>query len=242
MSSTLTDALGTVSARIVRGWTYEQALAWQMKTWQQVVQNPASTAAILIAEHTPVITLGRSGDGSGLRVSRSDLRRRGIAYSKTARGGDLTYHGPGQWTIYPILHLGALGKDLHHYMRLLEEVTLVWLKRHQVVGERVDGRTGVWVRKKSDVRSIQRDRMDKIAAVGIAVRRWVSFHGTAVNIQSDLTPQRNLIIPCGITADQGGVTSLAEITGQAFDMYQIAQEWLSSFAEVFCCEYTCNHG
>ena len=154
---------------------------------------------LLLLEHPPTVTLGRGGRESDLLTDEASLRARGIAVARVDRGGEVSYHGPGQLVGYPILDLRGHGQDLHRYLRDLEEVLIRTLAVWGLEGERVPGRTGVWVG----------DR--KIAAIGIKVSRWVSLHGWALNIMTDLTPFRRDIIPCGIR--DRGVTSLAELLG-----------------------------
>jgi len=154
---------------------------------------------LLLLEHPPTITLGRGSHEADLLTDEASLRARGIAVERVDRGGEVSYHGPGQLVGYPILDLRGHGQDLHRYLRDLEEVLIRTLAVWGLEGERVPGRTGVWVQ----------DR--KIAAIGIKVSRWVSLHGWALNITTDLLPFRQDIVPCGIR--DRDVTSLAELLG-----------------------------
>ena len=155
---------------------------------------------LLLLEHLPVITLGRGSREEDLLTDEEALRVRGIAVERVDRGGEVSYHAPGQIVGYPILDLRQHGQDLHRYLRDLEEVIIRVLAAYDLPGERVPGRTGVWVG----------DR--KIAAIGIKVSRWVSMHGWALNVTTDLTPFRKDFVPCGIR--DRDVTSLAEILGE----------------------------
>jgi len=154
---------------------------------------------LLLLEHLPTITLGRGSHEADLLTNEAGLRTRGIAVERVDRGGEVSYHGPGQLVGYPVLDLRGHGQDLHRYLRDLEEVLIRTLAVWGLEGERVPGRTGVWVQ----------DR--KIAAIGIKVSRWISLHGWALNITTDLAPFRRDFIPCGIR--DRDVTSLAELLG-----------------------------
>lgn len=190
-----------VRIRRLCGVGYDDGVALQRRLLETMRADPAVPGALLLVEHTPVVTLGRSGDGSHLRWSREELAARGIDYHEVGRGGDITYHGPGQWTVYPILRLDRFCKDLHRYMRLLEAVVIHYLAGHGIQSGRREGKTGVWVGR------------DKLAAVGVAVSRWVSWHGVAINIDPDLSCFTEPMTPCGIAPGEGGVTSLARCLG-----------------------------
>ena len=175
---------------------------------------------LLLLEHPSVITLGRGSREADLLTDEADLKARGIAVERVDRGGEISYHGPGQLVGYPILDLRGHGQDLHRYLRDLEEMIIQTLAVYGLQGERVPRRTGVWVQ----------DR--KIAALGIKVSRWVSMHGWALNITTDLTPFRRDIIPCGIS--DRDVTSLAELLpGQTPARAEVEKTLLAAFAEIF---------
>lgn len=208
-------------ATLHRALSYADGLTLQRAELKAMAENPALPMRLLLAEHTPVITLGRSGTGEHLRMSQEQLQERGVEFYKAGRGGDVTYHGPGQWTAYPLLRLEPLCKDLHRYMRLLEDVVILYLDSRGVRAGRKDGRTGVWVGR------------SKICAIGVAVSRWISWHGLALNINTDLRPFREYITPCGITPEEGGVTSLQEVLGRPCDMPQEAAALTAAFCEIF---------
>ena len=175
---------------------------------------------LLLLEHPPTITLGRGTVASDLRTPEADLRARGIGVERVDRGGEITYHGPGQLVGYPILDLREHGQDLHRYLRDLEEVLIKALAHYDLVGARVAGRTGVWVG----------DR--KIAAIGIKVSRWVSLHGWALNVTTDLAPYRRDFVPCGIR--DRDVTSLAELLGERCpSRADVESAVVAAFAAIF---------
>lgn len=140
---------------------------------------------LLFPDHPPVLTVGRSPSAGNLRVPRETLERRGIELFEVSRGGDVTWHGPGQLVGYAIVDLGPRGRDLHAHLRALESGLIAALATFGVAGRRVAGRTGVWVAER------------KIASIGVAVRRWVTYHGFALNVCPDLS-QFELIHPCGL--------------------------------------------
>ncbi len=150
---------------------------------------------LLLLEHDPVFTIGRTQDESSL----SDRNQLSFPIHRTNRGGQATYHGPGQLVCYPILNLAARGRDLHKYLRFLEEVNLTILKKYDVNGQRREGLTGVWVENR------------KITSIGVGVRRWISMHGFALNVEKNLSGFSD-IIPCGISGVT--MTSLSAEIGE----------------------------
>ena len=181
-----------------------------------------SLDTLILLEHAPVITIGRgSRDSTDLLTSEAALHARGIELVETDRGGEMTYHGPGQLVGYPILSLEARGKDLHRYLRDLEQTVIDTLAHFGVTAGRIAGLTGVWV---DDA---------KICAMGIKVTRWVTMHGFALNIDPDMTPFRRDIIPCGI--QDHGVTSLAEL-GVTSTRDGVEEVYIAQFAGVFGAE------
>lgn len=198
---------------------YQEALTRQYALAEQR-QRGGTPDTLLLLEHTPVITLGRGSHETDLLTEEASLQIRGITVECVDRGGEITYHGPGQLVGYPILDLRQHGQDLHKYLRDLEEVIIRTLAIYGLTSERVPGRTGVWVN----------DR--KIAAIGIKVSRWVSLHGWALNITTDLTPFRRDIVPCGIT--DRDVTSLAELLpDDCPSRAEVERRILAAFAEIF---------
>jgi lipoate-protein ligase B len=177
-------------------------------------------AFLVLVEHDPpVITLGRSTRGpDNVLVPRDRLAREGIELHESSRGGDVTYHGPGQLVGYPILRLDLHGRDVHRYLRDLEEVLIRLLARFGVEGGRTEGLTGVWVGHY------------KIAAIGVAVSRWVTYHGFALNVEPNLS-HFGLIVPCGIR--DKGVTSLARVLGRPVTVAEVKRPLAECVAEVF---------
>jgi lipoyl(octanoyl) transferase len=178
---------------------------------------------LLFVEHDPVLTLGANFHEENLLLTEQDYNQRGIKLQKTERGGDVTYHGPNQLVIYPIFNLNHFGKDLHKWLRDLEETIILSLQHFNLNGIREpDINTGVWVNSK------------KIAAIGIKVRRWVSMHGIALNCNNDLSPFET-IIPCGIK--DYGVTSLAQETGREITVEEAKPVVAKAFEHVFQLEF-----
>ncbi len=166
---------------------------------------------LLLCEHPHVITLGRSGKRDNLLASEHVLRQKGVEFHATDRGGDITYHGPGQTVGYPILNLGAIRRDVVWYVRLLEEAMIRATEEFGITAERVAGKTGIWVRAGSTE--------EKLAAIGVRISRWVTSHGFAYNVSTDLR-NFDLIVPCGI-ADRKA-TSLEKLLGRKVEEKEAA--------------------
>lgn len=164
---------------------YGQALERQRALADDRIAGRLSQDMLLLLEHPPVVTLGRGTRGSSLPIAPELLARRGIEVFEIERGGDVTYHGPGQLVAYPIFDLAAHQQDLHWFLRQLEEVLITALRQLGLPAERNAGYTGVWTRGR------------KIASIGIHVRQWVTWHGFALNVTTDLSAF-DLIVPCGI--------------------------------------------
>ncbi len=175
---------------------------------------------LLFVEHPHVLTLGVRGDGgrSHILASTDVLAARGVEVHETGRGGDITYHGPGQIVGYPIIDLKPDRCDVHRYVRDLEEVLIRTSADYGIDATRVEGLTGVWVGR------------DKLAAIGVRIARWITSHGFAFNVTTDLG-YFDLIVPCGI-ADRG-VTSLARLLGHPFDRHEVEDRIAVHFGEVF---------
>lgn len=173
---------------------YAEALARQTALVERRIAGECGDM-LVFTEHEPVFTLGmRAGAEAHLLWDADRLAREGIATEKTNRGGDITYHGPGQIVGYPVVSLDGR-RDLHAYLRFLEDVLIGAVGHFGLTAGRREGKTGIWVGNR------------KVAAIGVAVRRWVTYHGFALNVNPDLTHFQG-IVPCGIRADDGTVTSL----------------------------------
>ena len=179
---------------------YAEALSRQRALAEDRIAGRLAGDVLLLLEHPPVVTLGRGTRETSLPVAPDALRRRGIDVFEIERGGDVTYHGPGQLVGYPIFDLAAHRKDLHWFLRQMEEALFAALARFGVAGERRAGYTGVWTGGR------------KIASIGIHVRQWVTWHGFALNVTADLSAF-DLIVPCGIPGVV--MTSLAKELARA---------------------------
>lgn len=179
---------------------------------------------LLFVEHPHVYTLGKSGDAFHLLVSEEKLKEIGATYYPINRGGDITYHGPGQIVGYPLLDLEHFFTDIHKYMRYLEEAIIRTIAHYGIVGGRIEGLTGVWL----DWEDPKKAR--KIAALGVKCSRWLTMHGFAFNVNTDLN-YFNYIVPCGIT--DKSVTSLSKELGHEMDMDEVKRILLQEMAEVF---------
>lgn len=179
---------------------------------------------LFFCEHLPVLTIGKSGKDSNLLVTEDLLKQRGVSFFHINRGGDITYHGPGQITGYPVFDLECWGLGLKQYIDRLEEIVIRFLALYGIKGERLDGATGVWI--DPDVPG----RARKICAIGVKSSRFVTMHGFALNINTDLT-YFSLINPCGFK--DKGVTSLEKELGTSQDFELAKARLLSLFRELF---------
>jgi lipoate-protein ligase B len=198
---------------------YQPAVALQKRLVERVKAAGEEQAYLVVVEHDPpVITLGRGADAANVRASRARLEAEGVELRESSRGGDVTYHGPGQLVGYPVLRLDLHGRDVHRYLRDLEEVLMRTLARFGLEGGRRQGFTGVWVGP------------EKIAAIGVAVSRWVTYHGFALNVATDLR-HFGLIVPCGIS--DRAVTSLAKVLGRPVTVDEVKPLLVECVVEVF---------
>ncbi|WBL26118.1 lipoyl(octanoyl) transferase LipB [Zunongwangia sp. HGR-M22] len=183
---------------------------------------------LLSVEHPHVYTLGKSGKISNLLINEEQLKEKGATFYKINRGGDITYHGPGQMVIYPILDLDNFFTDIHKYLRFLEEAVILTLKDYGIKAERSQGETGVWL-------DVGTPFARKICAMGVRASRWVTMHGLALNVNADLGYFDN-IVPCGIK--EKAVTSLnVELGKNQVDMEEVKQKFLRHFQELFEAEF-----
>ena len=179
---------------------------------------------LLLLEHPPVITLGVKTRGKQVNIVASPevLAAEGVSVFETGRGGDITYHGPGQLVGYPILDLRPDRCDVHRYVRDIEEALIIALREFDIEGGRLAGRTGVWVGPDG--------REEKVAAIGVRISRWITSHGFALNVGTNLE-HFQLIVPCGI-ADRG-VTSIERLLGRAVPMNDVEDAVVRAFGRVF---------
>ncbi|HEU4386504.1 MAG TPA: lipoyl(octanoyl) transferase LipB [Blastocatellia bacterium] len=196
---------------------YETALAMQNSAVASVTAG-GSSEKLLLLEHPHVFTLGRGADAANILASNRELVEHSIEVHETGRGGDVTYHGPGQLVGYPILSLRPDRCDVHRYVRDIEEVLIRTVYDFGVRASRVDGLTGVWVGD------------EKIAAIGVRIARWVTSHGFALNVTTDLG-YFGMIVPCGIS--NKGVTSLSRLLGRDVELRDVAITVTRHFADVF---------
>jgi len=213
---------------------YKEAWEYQESLFQAIVDQKIANRRegldtvtpnyLLLVEHPHVYTLGKSGDFENLLLSEAQLAAKNATYYKVNRGGDITYHGPGQIVGYPILDLENFFTDIHKYLRFLEEVIILTMADYGVTGTRSEGETGVWL-------DVGTPFARKICAMGVRASRWVTMHGFALNVNADLGYFDN-IIPCGIRGK--GVTSLNIEMGLAhIDEQEVKQKILKYFAQLF---------
>lgn len=224
-------------------WDYQEALLRENvriktearqaagETWQMGDPREAggpgelpTTNYLLFVEHLPVYTLGKSGHEENILINDTEMEEKGVAFFRTNRGGDITFHGPGQLVGYPILDLENFRTDLGWYLRNLEEVGIRVLADYGIDGDRSPGETGIWIEPGI------KDRERKICAMGVRCSRWITMHGFALNINTDLSWFGN-IIPCGIPDKQ--VTSIEKELGRPVDVEEVKTRWKSRFEEVF---------
>jgi lipoyl(octanoyl) transferase len=180
---------------------------------------------LLLCHHPHVITLGRSGKRENLLASEQVLRQKGVEFHAADRGGDITYHGPGQIVGYPILDLGAIRRDVVWYVRTLEEAMIRATAEFGIAAARVSGKTGIWVRAGNSE--------EKLAAIGVHIGRWVTSHGFAYNVSTDLR-YFDLIVPCGIAG--GKATSLEKLLGRSVEEKEVAPRIARHLGELFALE------
>ena len=197
---------------------------WFGKSEEEKDRSIDTSHHFILCEHPHVYTLGKSGMMENLLLNDTRLKELDVTFYKTNRGGDITYHGPQQIVGYPILDLEKIYTDLGKYMRGLEEVIIRTIAHWGIVGDRLPGSTGVWL--DADVKGKER----KICAMGVRCSRWVTMHGFALNVNTDLK-YFDYIVPCGIT--DKGVTSMQKELGKALDMELVKAEIKKHFEEVF---------
>ena len=208
-------------------WDYQEFLF--SETLKQKSNNRKNNTSIktknylVFCEHPHVYTLGKSGDQNNLLINDAVLKKNGAKFYKINRGGDITYHGPGQIVGYPILDLDNFFTDISKYLRLLEEVIILTLKDYNLVGQRSKGETGVWL-------DVGKHNARKICAIGVKSSRWVTMHGFAFNVNTNLSYFNN-IIPCGII--NKGVTSLKKELNTVVDIEEVVLKIQNNFKDLF---------
>ena len=212
---------------------YKQAWDYQENIFKEIVDleiknrnedtNILPQNHLVFCEHPNVYTLGKSGKEDHLLLDKKGLLDNDVSFYKINRGGDITYHGPGQLVVYPIFDLEQFFTDIHKYMRLLEEAVIITLLEYDIIAQRMEGQTGVWL----GVGSIE---ARKICAMGVKSSRWVTMHGLGFNVNSDLR-YFDHIIPCGIS--DKSVTSMANELGEEVDMNELSNKLLVNLANLF---------
>jgi lipoyl(octanoyl) transferase len=183
---------------------------------------------LLYCEHPHVYTLGKSGSEENLLLNELQLADNNAQFYKINRGGDITYHGPGQLVVYPIFDLENFFTDIHKYLRFLEEAVILTLQEYGIKAGRVQGLTGVWIEGDNPIKA------RKICAMGVKCSRWVTMHGIGFNVNSELSYFKN-IIPCGI--DDKAVTSMEKELGKKVDMEELKKKLLDNLANIFDFDY-----
>lgn len=217
---------------------YKKAWDYQEEIFNKIVQTKVENRTalpdqqkptsnyLLFCEHPHVYTLGKSGHESNLLVNDQQLKEKNATYYKINRGGDITYHGPGQIVGYPILDLDNFFTDIHKYLRFLEEMVIRTLAEYGIESGRSEGETGVWLDAEDPLKA------RKICAMGVRASRWVTMHGFALNVNADLSYFGN-IIPCGIV--DKAVTSMDKELGVKIDQEEVKEKLKKHFAELFNC-------
>ena len=210
---------GTVYVCRIGRMAYQQAFELQTRLVNRLAGERAGDwGYLLLVEHPATFTMGRSASRDNVLASEDELAAAGAILVETNRGGDVTFHGPGQVVAYPILHLTSDPPEVHGYLRRLEETLIRAIAHFGVVAGRKPGLTGVWVGE------------EKVAAIGVAIRRWITYHGIALNVSVDLSYFR-LIHPCGIR--DRGVTSLERILSRPVEMEEAQAALTAAFGQVF---------
>jgi lipoyl(octanoyl) transferase len=208
-------------------WDYQEKLLKEAIDLKIAFRNGQTTEIphnyLLFCQHPHVYTLGKSGKPEHLLLNDEQLTAHGATYYKINRGGDITYHGPGQLVVYPIFDLEQFFTDIHKYMRLLEESVILTLADFGIESGRVEGLTGVWIEGDTD-------RARKICAMGVKCSRWVTMHGIGFNVNTDLNYFSH-IIPCGI--DDKAVTSMQQELGAELDINEVSEKLLNHLAYLF---------
>ncbi len=217
---------------------YQEAWDFQEKVFAETVaikiENRKNNSEIstpnhlIVCQHPHVYTLGKSGKEEHLLLDKNAMAEKEVSFYKINRGGDITYHGPGQLVVYPILDLENFFTDIHKFLRFLEEAVMKTLKTYGIKGERAEGLTGVWLNGGGSESPITGER--KICAMGVKASRWVTMHGLALNVNTDLEYFNN-IVPCGI--QEKAVTSMQLELGRMLDLNEVANILKRNLADLF---------
>lgn len=211
-------------------WKFQESLLFENAELKKQAANglivESTKHHLLFCEHPPVYTLGKSGKEEHVLISKEELSKRNIAYYETNRGGDITFHGPGQIVGYPILDLEKYYRDIGRYLRSLEEVIILALHEYGIKGERSKGETGVWIDSENKLKA------RKICAMGVRCSRWITMHGFALNVNTNLD-YFTMIVPCGIPDKQ--VTSIQKELGVEIDINETKKIIKNKFEQVFEC-------
>ena len=214
---------------------YKAAWDFQEKVFKEILdhkirnrdlpedENTGTANYLFTCEHPHVYTLGKSGKREHLLVDEIMLKEKQATYYEINRGGDITYHGPGQLVVYPVLDLENFFTDIHKYLRLLEEAVIDTIGHYGIYGDRIEGLTGVWIGKGTS-------NPRKICAMGVRSSRWVTMHGLALNVNTDLLYFNN-IIPCGI--EDKAVTSMKAETGRVFPLIEVQEILVENILKLF---------
>lgn len=196
---------------------FKAAWEYQRKLFEEI-KNNHSQGALIVCRHYPVITIGRGGKQKNILATSAELNQKGVRLYEVERGGDVTYHGPGQILVYPVLHLEYFKKDIHLFLRQLEELAISFLSCFGIRALRHKGLTGVWIDKK------------KIASIGIAIRNWITFHGMSINIKNYDLENFKLVRPCGMDIE---LTSLEEALHRNLEIECIQDKFIRFLKENF---------
>lgn len=204
-------------------WVWELQEKLMEKVKANKINGQPSPGCLIFVEHDPVYTLGKSGDEANMLIDAIQLRARNAEFIKVDRGGDITFHGPGQLVVYPIIDLEAFGLGVKEYVERLEEIVICTLAEYGIEGKRLIGATGVWLEPDTP-------QARKICAIGVKCSRYVTMHGFALNVNTDLN-YFSYIHPCGFV--DKGVTSIEKETGKAEDMTEVKLKVYSHFRRLF---------
>lgn len=228
----LFEDLGIIDYK--KAWDYQEELHKKvvdikLKNRELSSENQIPTPNFLLyCEHPHVYTLGKSGSEENLLLNESQLAENNATFYKINRGGDITYHGPGQLVVYPIFDLENFFTDIHKYLRFLEEAVILTIQEYGIKAGRVSGLTGVWIEGENSIKA------RKICAMGVKCSRWITMHGIGFNVNAELDYFKN-IIPCGI--DDKAVTSMETELGKKIDMVDLKKKLLDNLANIFDFDY-----